>query len=649
MSSAPEERVTSFDWNIEIAKRRSSIFEKNTPFPTSKKIPIRTAFNNQISIEFQIFKGTDPYNWYILEMSPTKRRTKIEIFCKIDENEDFLVEGNIKKVGSIDEHYKSLLSEGKYYEIIGIDENAPQRDVNDAFTDKSSRFKSSKINQMINTAHENIKTEDKRKRMYLKNAITDIFREWEIDEQYYGNISYFVKEFMKSTDSYWSLKENGRGYIKNKILKKEKPAPMNIQVGGKDYVVITRDEGKEGIKYPLTRKNLITGEEESFEISIPLNTSSDVDVISGGDGNPHAYIPDLKGDAILKVKVIPIDANEIIEKIKEELKTSFTYSEREQKDIVTEIRGEVHRQYDISEKADVIEGIIVNEFVTNIRQNALPISLTKDEAKEGINIPLKTKTDSIHAKIPSYSKDGDMIHVKGLEFVEVKEIPANANAIFKKIKKELKTGFKYSERKQKDIVKVIRGEVHRQYHESGLEGIGMRSEAAEEEFARKIMENRERYHRSGCAGVNEKKIINNIISIILPPPIRFDITLKEAIFGCQKRGTLVNQKCEMCGGTGYKMVEVEKPMNSGGVAPYNNKVFDKIMNEPSLSNLIKNNPALINEIMKKKMTIKEKCSCVREINVEVPSIKTLFLNHIIPIEDGQILVKSQIRRILGLG
>jgi len=594
--SMPEERVTPFNWNLKIGSRKMvTPFEKNTPFPTKEiKFSIRTTFNNQISTEFQVLKDTEHYKWHILKMSPTKRRTNIEISCKIDENGVFscLWKGNIREVDSIYEHYNGLLSEGKYYDILGVDENAPQLDVNDAFGNKSSKFRSfHEIYQIINTAHTNIDTEDKRKRVYLKNAITDIFREWGIDEQYYGNISYLVKKFMKSTDSYWSLKEKGRGHIKNEILKKEKPKRKDLQVEGKDYVLITKDEGEEGVKYPLTRIAMIKEEEERFEIPVPPNTSSDRDVIvEGYKDNPHAYIPGLKGDATIKVKVIPIDANEIFKKIKKELKTDFKYSNKEYKDIILAIREEVRRQYQISD--DVNEGRIVNEFLNIIREHAFPIPLTKDEAKEGMETPLVI--------IPPDSKDGDMIHVKSLEFVEVKEIPANANAIFEKIKKELKTGFKH---KQKDIVKVIRGEVHRQYHESGLGGIGMRSDAAEEEIARKIMENRERYHRSGCAGVNnEKKIINTIISM-LPPPIKLDITLKEAIFGCQKRGTLINPKCKICGGMGYNIGTMWN----------------------------------------------QKCSCAREINVKVPSIKTLFLNHIIPIEDGKILVKSQIRRILGFG
>lgn len=354
-----EERVTASDWDVKYGKM-IPIFKKNTPFPTEGKLNFPITFNNQISIEFQIFKDTKPYKWCILEMLPTKKGTRVELIFEIDENGIFSCKENIKVVDSISEYYKGLLSEENFYNILGIDENALQHDVSDAFGSKSSKFNfDPEIKQMINTANEKINTEDKRKRLYLKNVITNFFRKWKIDAKYDEKIPYLVNEFLKSTDSYWSLKERGRGYIQNKICEIEKPSPREIKIGDKDYYLITKDEGRDGTTLSFTSKNRVTEEEKGLEIQIPPNTLSDRDVKVEGEGNPHDFIPNLKGDIIIKVKVIPIDAKEIFEEIK---LTGFKY--RNQKDIINAIREEVREQYNTS------GGTGINELVTNIRKHA---------------------------------------------------------------------------------------------------------------------------------------------------------------------------------------------------------------------------------------------------------------------------------------
>lgn len=640
-----EKRIITSDWKISIGGGMVPIFKKNTPFPTEEKeIIIKTAFNNQTSIEFHVFKGTSIYNWYILKIQATKIRTDIKLYCKIDENGIFLCRGTdenkILQISSISSYYKRLLSEEKYYDILGIDENVSQVDINNAFTLKSAKFKPfPEINQIISAAYTNTDTEDKRKRLYLRNVVIDIFREWKID-QHKDKIPFLVDKLTESEN-------RDRDSIKKNILDIEKPLfIIDMHIGEKGYILITTDEGRDGTTLLFTKEKP-TGKKETLKISIPPNTLPDksdeyVTITINGEGISHAYIPNLKGDAKLKIKVVQIDVNDMFRDIQKELKTNFkNCNQKDQKDIINIIREEVHSQYQEKESVNVNKKRIINKFMDNIRKYTLPISLTKDEIKEGKNIPLETEKDSIHIMISPDNKDGDMVHIKNLSFVQVREIPIDANEIFEDIKEKLKID---SFGHNKDIIRMIRGEIHNQYRESGLKNIGISINTTEKKITQRIMENKDIYHRSGCAGVNKKAIVNKIISM-LPPPIVLDITLKEAIFGSQRRGALTNPKCEKCNGTGFikpkpdMQDKISCIMCNGmgfiargictlcdGKGFISNTLFSK-----SVAGIYNNGP---------------RCSCYIEINIKIPPIKTLLSDHTTYVKDAQILIKSKIMSIL---
>lgn len=451
--------VTHSIWELNTGRIAVPIFERGCPLPAEKLQLMIANIDNQTSMEFEILKDGQSFCWIILNL-PASIRTgeRLEIIFKINNAESFDFLAKVPRIGKniqitkkpkISDYYRELSSRWGYddiYAILSIAHNAS--DIESAFANKRFIHRNSEeINDIITKAYSEVDTPDKRKKLYLQKVIINNLSK---KHNFYENESCKEKILINCKDrikeDFFSLIMMQENVIHRTILEIEKPNPIRIPgINKKDHLGITKDEAEEGTNISL---GVMSAEDKKeLKIIIPRG-SSDGLVPIPNEGVKHKCIPYLKGDATIKVKVIPIDAKEIFEDIKKESKIDF------------------------------------------------------------------------------------------------------------------KNSYK------KDIIKAIREEVRKQYH------------------------------TSDDIDINEEKIINNIISV-LPPPIRFDITLKEAIFGCQKRGTLFNQKCEMCGGKGYIESSVTK------------------------------------------WTTK-KCSCNREINIKVPPIKTILLDYIIPIENGQILVKSQL-------
>lgn len=87
--------------------------------------------------------------------------------------------------------------------------------------------------------------------------------------------------------------------IKNWILEKEKPKSINLMIGTSDYLYITQDQGIKGATIPL---NLSNG--GSLTVKIPPNTVTEKEIVIRGEGE-QSYIPILKGDYIIRVKIRP--------------------------------------------------------------------------------------------------------------------------------------------------------------------------------------------------------------------------------------------------------------------------------------------------------------------------------------------------------
>lgn len=321
--------VTQSIWELNTGRKIVSIFERGCPLPAEKSLLMQAIFDNQTSMEFEILKdGLSFFLGYLNLSVSIRREEKLEIIFKINNAESFDVRAKVQRTGEniqitkipkISDYYRRLSSMWGYddiYAILSIAHYAPQDDIETAFAYKRLIHKSSEeIISIITRAYSEVNTPNNRRKLYLQKVIiNDLSKKLNFYENEPCKDTILIHCMDRIKENFFTLIEMQKNVIQRTILEIEKPTPIHLPgLGKKDHLGITEDEAEEGTNISLGGMS-IEGEKLELEIRIPSGISDGLVPIPN-EGKQHDCIPGLKGDATIKVKVIPIDARTMTNEI----------------------------------------------------------------------------------------------------------------------------------------------------------------------------------------------------------------------------------------------------------------------------------------------------------------------------------------------
>ena len=393
-----------------------------------------------------------------------------------------------QKIKSLSEYEKLLANDDKY-RILDVDEDASEDEIEIAFdglfntlSDSDEEDSEDKL-AIISDAYGTLIDPDERKKLYLKKVINKLYRDWGVKDSYYYKKERLLGDLTPDSEikekDYFSLKQISDDRITDKIINILNPFEYFVTVD-------ERNGGGVGslIEQPSERLihfGIYPGVEDGKVIAI------------GG------------GLRLVRVRVIPVDVDEMFELVIEKIRGMFPSrdlsgfffngSEMGQKNFIRNGVKERYRTRGYVAAEEMIEDtvrslleelrVIGLKPESTVRQEEPIITpprsvddyfITEDERKKGStgSVVEEASGRRIEFEIPPGVEDGRILATKGdVHFVRIMVMPVDVDEIFEYMHTKIRERFPLQniggfidglERVQKDY---IRDQVKEQYRTVG--------------------------------------------------------------------------------------------------------------------------------------------------------------------------------------
>jgi DnaJ-class molecular chaperone len=359
--------------------------------------------------------------------------------------------------------FRKLESKGDLWGILGVCKDATQKEIKSGYVKLYKKYKplqeeeAAEILLIVNKAYKTLKdpkaVEEHCKRAYIQKEVDEFFK----GVTGIGRIKEKIVDTLISDGEISGmdcavLKNKGKSYLTDKIANELNPLD----------VYITKDEYRQGYTETFIEQH----SSRKVDVRIPAYTE-DGKIIAIEGGKHFA-----------RVEVIPIDVDEIFEKIVEKVSRKFQIdlgeltSTQETKDF---IRGNAKEQYRKDKRVneqEIIEKVLepLDSLIPKIEP--FDVYITKDEYREGCTVTLvgqqpHGRSRKIDVRIPAKTKNGEIIQIEGGK-VRVNVVPTDAYEIFEKIVEKVRRKFHIdldavAYKVKSEMVGFIRNQVKEQY------------------------------------------------------------------------------------------------------------------------------------------------------------------------------------------
>jgi DnaJ-class molecular chaperone len=357
--------------------------------------------------------------------------------------------------------FRELESEGDLRGILGVSKNATQEEIKSGYGGLYGKYASregeeaEEILLIVTKAYKILKdpktVEEHYKRAYIQKEVDEFFK----GVTGIGRIKEKIVDTLISDGEISGmdcavLKNKGKSYLTDKIANELNPLD----------VYITKDEYRQGCTETFVEQH----SSRKVDVRIPAYTE-DGKIIAIEGGKHFA-----------RVKVIPVDVDEIYEKIVEKVRRKFQIdlgeltSTQEIKDFIRGNAKEEYRKDKRVNEQEIIEKVL--KPLDSLIPKPFDVDITKDEFREGCTVTLvrqqpNGRSRKIDVRIPAKTKNGEIIQIEGGK-VRVNVVPTDAYEIFEKIVEKVRRKFQIdldavAYKVKSEMVGFIRNQVKEQY------------------------------------------------------------------------------------------------------------------------------------------------------------------------------------------